>query len=494
MRNNIKISIASNLAGFAFPLLIGVVCIPIIIQQMGLIRFGFLSVGWTIIGYFSVFDLGLGRALTQAISSRLGAGEVDQIFSLTRKVLVAMLILSIVGGLVLLGISSSLITYVFRPPVEMEHEGRLTLYLLASGIPAVVIYSGLKGILEAFGEFHLSAMSRAILGIWTFTSPLLLFMWSVSLVGVVGILVVGRYVITALMISLVVRLYRRKGLMRYCSESSISQVITFGGWMTVSNIISPVMVYMDRFFVSSISGLSTVAYYTTPYDLVSRLSFIPEAVFSVLFPVMARHHAAGGREMMRLYFRSLAALGCVMLVISLCIISVSPEFLQVWLNADFARNSYLIMDILITGLFVNVLARPAYNLLQAIGRSDITAKIHLLELPVYIYVLVLALKEMGAVGAAWAWLMRAFLDFMLLTMVVHRIERRIGSGVAVVASGAATLLVLLIPAFIDDLLVRVAYSLLICFIFMAIGTMYFRREHGKSLLTVALREGRSKDS
>jgi len=64
------------------PLLIGVITIPFIIRGLGTERFGLLSLAWVILGYFAIFDLGLGRATTKFIAEALGKGEKEKVPSL----------------------------------------------------------------------------------------------------------------------------------------------------------------------------------------------------------------------------------------------------------------------------------------------------------------------------------------------------------------------------------------------------------------------------
>ena len=58
-----------NLFGSAAPMLIGIATIPYIYRQIGIERIGVLTLIWALIGYFSIFDFGLGRAITQRIAS-----------------------------------------------------------------------------------------------------------------------------------------------------------------------------------------------------------------------------------------------------------------------------------------------------------------------------------------------------------------------------------------------------------------------------------------
>ncbi len=51
-----------NLIGNGAPMVVAVFCIPILIRGLGKDQFGVLALAWALIGYASLFDLGLGRA------------------------------------------------------------------------------------------------------------------------------------------------------------------------------------------------------------------------------------------------------------------------------------------------------------------------------------------------------------------------------------------------------------------------------------------------
>ena len=61
------------------PLLVAVIALPFIVRGLGTDRFGLLSLAWVILGYFTIFDLGLGRATTKYVAEALGKDEGDQI-------------------------------------------------------------------------------------------------------------------------------------------------------------------------------------------------------------------------------------------------------------------------------------------------------------------------------------------------------------------------------------------------------------------------------
>jgi len=63
---------------------------------------------------------------------------------------------------------------------------------------------------------------------------------------------------------------------------------------------------------------------------------------------------------------------------------------------------------------MNSLASMPFALLQGVGRSDTTAKIHLVEAPAYLVLMVWLIHQYGITGAAAAWSARTTLDLALL--------------------------------------------------------------------------------
>src|SRR5450432_296814 len=82
-----------NILGTGSPMLVAVVCIPILIRGLGKDRFGVLTLAWALIGYANLFEFGLGRALTQLVASKLGARRTEDIPALAWTSLVLMLVL-----------------------------------------------------------------------------------------------------------------------------------------------------------------------------------------------------------------------------------------------------------------------------------------------------------------------------------------------------------------------------------------------------------------
>lgn len=408
-------NIGLNLVGQGAPLLAAAFCIPPLIQQLGTDRFGVLTIAWMVIGYFSLFDLGLGRALTRSVAEKLalqGAHEVPRVAWTSLALMAGLGLLACVA--ILVG-RVPLVDQVLKVPAHFRAETLTAFTMLALSVPFVIVTTGLRGLLEAYERFDLVNLVRVPMGVWTFVGPLLVLPLSTSLDAVVAALVAGRVATTIWHAVLVDRAIPVLRTEVNFDASMVKPLIRFGGWMTVSNVISPMMVYMDRFFISAIAGIAVVAFYTTPYEVVFKLNVIPEAVFGVLFPLMTARLAAGRHSGDALFSTGIKLMAATMFPVALVTVLLARPFLGWWLGAEFEQKSTLVMQLLVIGLFVNSMAKVPYNLVQAQGRADLTAKIHMIELPLYVGCLIVALKYYGILGAAAMWAMRMALDFALLT-------------------------------------------------------------------------------
>ena len=68
---------ALSFFGQGATLLMAFLAVPLLIDGLGIARFGVLALAWVVFSYASFLDLGLGRALTKLTAERLGAGREE---------------------------------------------------------------------------------------------------------------------------------------------------------------------------------------------------------------------------------------------------------------------------------------------------------------------------------------------------------------------------------------------------------------------------------
>ncbi len=409
-----------NLIGSGTPMIVAAFSIPTLIHGLGKDRFGVLTLAWALIGYASLFDMGLGRALTQLVAKKLGAGEEHEIPALAWTSLLLMLALGVVGAVVVAAISPWLVHDMLKVPEAVQSETLHSFYLLGLSVPVAITTAGLRGLLEAHQLFKLVNALRIPMGVFTFLGPLLTLPFSKSLVPVVATLVGGR--IVACMAHLLLCIHVLPVLrMHFAWEpAAVCTLLRFGSWMTVSNVVGPLMVTLDRFLIGSLVSMTAVAYYATPYEVVTKFWLLPGALVGVMFPAFSASFAQDRIRTALLLARSVKSILLMLFPLTLCTIVFAQDGLRFWLGAEFANNSFRVLQWLAAGVFLNSLAHAPFALLQGMGRPDLTAKLHLIELPVYLILLWFLIGAWGIEGAAIAWTVRVTVDALFLFGLARR--------------------------------------------------------------------------
>jgi len=197
-------------------------------------------------------------------------------------------------------------------------------------------------------------------------------------------------------------------------KNMVRPILAFGGWITVSNLVGPILLYSDRFLVGAMLSLDAVSYYATPYDVVTKLLIVPAAVIGVMFPAFSFLFAESREKTALLYKRCLGIVALVLIPFVFLIVVYANEGLTFWIDASFASQSQRVVRWLAIGVFINSLGLVSQALVQASGRPDITAKLHMLELPLFLAYLPLLVTEYGIDGAAFAWVIRVSISTLFL--------------------------------------------------------------------------------
>lgn len=423
-------------------MLVALIAVPFLIEHLGQERLGVLSLIWVVVGYFSFLDMGLGRAVTVSIARCRSSGEPvgeEELHILgTASVLLAGVgcAVSLLLGLGLVGWGVPLR---FSSP-ELLGEVKLALLWMLPSLPLLLLSSALRGHLEAVGAFRALNLLRVPTGVLLVAGPCMTALYSPDLfLACISILVVRLGYAMALL-WLVAREMglRLSSLIRaLCGASGaiwLRELLSFGGWVTVSNVVGPVIVYMDRFVIGGLLAASAVAVYAIPFDVVSRLPILIASLCSVLLPELARLSAAPPHGLVNIHSvrqlvrrSSLVSLWVVGLVVAVGWLA-TPWALDVWLGAAFSQQGAPVTQILLVAFGVNALAQIPFTALQATGRVRPIALLHVLELLPYGALVFFAVSWLGIVGAAWAWLLRSLIDYAVLAWMWHRYSASLKTG------------------------------------------------------------------
>lgn len=412
-----------NLFGQVAPILLAILVIPRLIEALGHDRYGFLAIVWTVIGYVGIFDLGVGRAMTRVVAERLGANDRQGADAVAQTAMMFLFLVGIAVAAMFLLFAGTIVG-LLGVPEEMREEGVNAVRILAIGVPFVMLTSGYRGCLEAYAKFPMLNMIRAGMGLFTYLAPLL----AVSLISPRLEVMVSSVVVMRLVANQVHRwaTTRECGVVLHLRKMEIArlkQLVGLGGWMTVSNVIGPVMSDLDRLIIGTLVPVATVGYYATAFDVVNQVIMMPYAITSAAFPVIAGFQSQESAR--QLYAFVVKCVVVTVLPILVLVIGFAHPVLQFWLGAEFGGAAAPVAQIIAVGLFFNCLAQTPVMMIQTRGSPKWIAINHMIELPLFVLVLYLLTKEYGIIGTAIAWSLRATIDaFVLFVIVELKVVRR----------------------------------------------------------------------
>jgi O-antigen/teichoic acid export membrane protein len=102
-------------------------------------------------------------------------------------------------------------------------------------------------------------------------------------------------------------------------------------------------------------------------------------------------------------------------------VALAPPGLELWLGKEFSDNAASVLQLFLIGMLINGPAQVAFALIQAAGRSDLTARVHLIELPLYLLALWWMTLTFGIQGAALVWLARVAVDAVVLFSIARKL-------------------------------------------------------------------------
>jgi O-antigen/teichoic acid export membrane protein len=418
--------------------------VPWLAQQLGEARFGILTIYWILIGYFSLFDLGLGRAMSRLVATSTQAGIDADLGAAVGTGLALVTAVGLFAAALLVASAAGNGDLLVGLDVAARREFASSLIWIAAALPLVSMSNALRGILEGEQKFALVNLIRVPLGALLFLSPLLAVGIGEATLRDAAIGLFFARLAGVIAFAIGCHGWFSSGRLRVSPEW-VRPLFSFGGWLTVSAIVGPLIVYLDRFVLTRFVPAEELAYYTIPAEIGLRLMALPAAVGVAVFPaVAALMRKPEERESLARSALSLTA--AIMLAVLGVGVFVAPPLLSAWMGSEMAIKGGQILLLMAAGTYANSIAQITYNSLLAHGLSRTTAIVHFWELVAYIPAIIFAVTQFGLVGAAACWSLRAVVDALIMTRLweIRSAPPSAASwvGSAIVAVGTCTVTIL----------------------------------------------------
>ena len=275
-----------NLAGQGLPGVVAIVVFPFLIRYLGKDRFGLLMLIFAIQGYLEFLNLRLGFALVKFAAEAIYKREETRLSQLTWTTISYLIFLGTIGAIIIAILTAVNAFTIFKIPVNLWHEARLSLIFTAISLPLIFVSTGWRALLAAGQRFDLVNIIHASITCLRYIIALFLAVKGFYLPIIMLSILLTEVLRCAIYFGVCIRLYPSIRSFSFDIHSSRS-LLWFGGWISISQIFGMAIHYADRFIISAILPIAQLTYYSVPSEIINRLGLVSQGLDRAIFPALS---------------------------------------------------------------------------------------------------------------------------------------------------------------------------------------------------------------
>ncbi|MCA1567613.1 MAG: oligosaccharide flippase family protein [Acidobacteria bacterium] len=414
----------ANLFSAAWSAALGILCIPLYVNLMGVEAFGLVGLFITLQSVFVVLDLGIGATLCRELA-RLTAEAAaprtqrDLVFTLQA---VYWLIALLVGGTIF-ALAPALTRHWVRAQSLSAETVETCIGMMGAAIalrfPFGFYQGGLLG-LQRQVLFNMLAAALATLRAAATLLPLWLVKPAPEMFFAAQI-AAGAFSTGAAALMLWLCLPAHAGGRCLFRPELVRRVWRFGSAYAVNSIANLGLLQGGRITLSTLLPLEMFGYYTLAHGIADGMYAVILSVVAAVFPQFAGLTARRDEaELAAVYHRSSQLMSVLLAPIFVVAALFAREMLFMWTGDPMVvENAHLVLTLLICGMLLHGLIQLPYYLQVAHSWWRIILQTNLLLLLAIIPLNILMARAYGGPGVALVWVLLN-VCYILTLPLVHR--------------------------------------------------------------------------
>jgi O-antigen/teichoic acid export membrane protein len=388
--------------GTLFNIVIAFLLAPLLINRLGVDQWGLLLLVWSVAGILGLANFGMGEATLRYIAHFHADRDLDGVnrvlgASLTFYVVVCLFMSAVVWA------ASGVVVDWVKVPEDTAYAAepllRLTTVLFAAGM----LTNAYRAIPMALHRYDIAAAIGSIQGIVRSAGLVILVLASFSVVQLVVwealVAVAGLVVHVAVARRLVAGLRWLPSM----SLAGIREIFRYSVFSFMTHVF--LMVYREsgRLLLGNRLGMASVAYLGTPDSVSYRLHMIVVSAVETLVPRFSASRDADKAKAL-LSASTWVAFACAAaLYVPLAVLM--PDFLRLWIGAEFAREAGEVGTLLTLGLIGAVTFAPIATLFRGRDRPGFVTAVMAAAGMVVLLGSLLLIPVLGVAGVGYAHLL-----------------------------------------------------------------------------------------
>lgn len=393
---------------------------PVIVHGLGTTQYGLWAIGFALIGYFSLLDLGVNTGLIRMISAANARGEREKVSGYVATALAFYLAL---------GSALLLVVWVMRDPLGtalgVPHRLLPTAGILFAGVTIFLIVGNLTGVFSALlnglEAIHIVSIITLVTSLLNSAALFAVILLHGGIEALVGTSVVVQALGMIAMWVWAARLYSELNLRRSSvAWHYLREIATLSLTIQVSNMAGVVNFTVDKVLVSAMIGLASAGL----YDLGSRLTIVVWTMCGLVaqaaFPTASRLAQESTDAVRTFYMRAERYLLLTIFGLSGVLFVVAPWLIELWLGPGYGKVVLVtrFLTVAAAGLSLSNVAKVT---MWGLRRSREVLTFELWRLLMHVALSAVLIWRIGFVGGLIGASISMTIPSVWLVVVVHHV-------------------------------------------------------------------------
>ena len=400
--NQIKFGVVFSYLNSALSIIVSLVYTPFLLRMLGQAEYGLFSIAFSVIGLFSIMDLGFGNANIRYTAKYLASGEKDKERTLHGMFIAIYLVIGVIALLV------GMLAYSNAQSIFGKGLSAVEIVKLRAMLLFVVISVSLSFPLSIFGfivqgyeKFVFAKLTELLRLVMIPVVAVTLLLNGIRSVGIIaGISVINVLILIWNMLYCVITLKVKIDFGRF-DKKLLVEILGYSMFVFLGVISYRINNSSNQFILGIVSGSVQVAIYGLAFNLIINFTTLATAISSLFLPAITKIPNDDHQlQTYNNYFLSVGSLEFYVLsLFFLGFVFFGKQFIRLWAGDGYDQSYYISL------LLMSVLS---LYLVQTIGKSILEAQnkhryrsIVLLAMSLVSIMLSSVLsRHYGAVGAA----------------------------------------------------------------------------------------------
>ena len=391
----------ANYIGQFWLMAVSFILFPFIVNHVGLTASGIWLLISSITGYFGLLDLGIGSSLTKYVAEYHAKEDTKQLNEVINTTFFLFLGVGVIAAIGLLVFGELFLISLFSIPMELIGEAKMIVYIVSISMLLRFPMGVFGGVLMGLQRYDINALIGIIISI---PRIVLIVAFLTMGYGIVALVAIETFVSV---IGWILSTYYAKRFLPSMSikpvhfkNKMVTTLLSFGGAVFIMQVCGIIILQTDQIVIGTFLTMGAITFYAAAFKIYLLVRRIPELVLPSIFPAASELDAKQNSNALHaLFIRGSKYMTAAFLSVVIPVIILSKSILTVWMGHEFA-SMYLVLWILLAGLFFNINHLVPLQILQGMGRIRMVMILHVVWAISNLALSIILVQKIGLIGIA----------------------------------------------------------------------------------------------